>query len=293
MLLLNKNEILGYIICFIPLFSIFDNSIVLQAVFCFSCGPLFCTHSFIWITNKSHSTKRLAPIYTLLDSFFFYSTLISVQLNKFHDVFFSVGISHVCRFFEKYLSIVKLRSNLIGISIFFLLHLTLRKKEKNQQRKVGSSHWTCVYMLVFLLREKWWTWKKQQTQCVFNNILLRFNNKKKTTKKKLYPLFIDKTKNYVVFFFRSCCHFLWVFLYFFRLFRIEILVVWRILLCHVGCLKHYEFSVFLLVIIFGLTFISVSVSVTVFVSIFVLLCSYLIRQIFVYDHRHKHAGHVN
>lgn len=77
MLLSNKseiriqNEILGYTICFIPLFfSIFDNSIVLQAVFCFSCAPLFCTHSFIWITNKSQGTKRLAPIYTLLDSFF-------------------------------------------------------------------------------------------------------------------------------------------------------------------------------------------------------------------------------
>lgn len=217
-----------------------------------------------------------------------------MQLNKFHDVyFFSVGISHVCRFFEKYLSIVKLRSNLIEISIFFLLHLTLRKKEKNQQRKVGSSHWTCVYMLVFLLREKWWTWKKQQTQCVFNNILLRFNNKKKLRRKNYIPFSLTKQKIMLYFFSFMLSFFVSFSIFFFRLFRIEILVVWRILLCHVGCLKHYEFSVFLLVIIFGLTFISVSVSVTVFVSIFVLLCSYLIGQIFVYDHRHKHADHVN
>lgn len=52
-------------------------------------------------------------------------------------IFFSVGISHVCRFFEKYLSIVKLRSNLIEISIFFLFTFDTQKERKKLTEKSG------------------------------------------------------------------------------------------------------------------------------------------------------------
>lgn len=137
---------------FFSLFSIIQLSFKLHSFF--RAVHFFCTHSFIYSFGSpiNRKVQRESLQYTLYSIVFCsYSTLMSVQLNKFHHVyfFFSGNFSRMSFFLEKYLSIVNLRSNLIEISIFFfLLHLTLRKKEKNQQRKVGSSHWTCVYMLV-------------------------------------------------------------------------------------------------------------------------------------------------